>query len=308
MNNEHVAKILENIADILELQSVQYKPRAYRRAAQTVEFLKENIEDVEDLESLSGIGTHIAAKIKELVETGKLDYYEKLKKDIKVDIEGLKEIPNLGPKKIKILYDKLKVKTVKDLEKVLKQQKVRQLAGFAEKTERDLLESIQSNRKKKQRFPYDEVKPIAQKLKTALKRIPSVTKVEIAGSFRRKKPTVGDIDILVVAKDPMKVMKHIKKKGTVLASGATKTSIRMDNGLQVDVRVVAASEYGAALLYFTGSKQHNIRLRKIALRNGMTLNEYGLYTLPEKKRVAGKTEKEIYTKLGMKYMEPEKRT
>jgi len=306
MNNEEIAQILENIADILELQGVQFKPRAYRKASETVSFLKENISDIKDLESLDGIGKHIAAKVRELIDTGKLEYYEKLKKEIKIDIEGLKQIPNLGPKKIKILYKELKIKNVKDLQKALRKGQVSELAGFGSRTEQDLLLSIESNIKKKKRFQLMEVKPIAAKLKRSLKQISGVVKVDVAGSFRRKKETVGDLDLLVVASDPVRVMQHIKKKGTVLVSGQTKTSIRMENGLQVDVRVVSEKEYGAALLYFTGSKQHNIRLRRIALRQSMTLNEYGLYTLA-KKWLAGKTEKGIYAKLGLDFVEPEER-
>ncbi len=140
-----------------------------------------------------------------------------------------------------------------------------------------------------------------------MKRIPSVTKVETAGSFRRKKSSVGDLDILIVAKDPVRVMNKVKKLGTTLVSGQTKTSIRLENGLQVDVRVVNEKEYGAALLYFTGSKQHNIELRKIALKQGLTLNEYALTELTTKEWVAGKTETEIYAKLGLKYKKPEDR-
>jgi DNA polymerase (family X) len=310
MQNHEIAQILENIADILELQNVQFKPRAYRKAAQTVEFLKENIVDVYkrgELQELPGIGIHIAAKIEELIKTGKLKFYTKLKKSIKIDIESLKEIPNLGPKKIKILYEKLKIKNVKDLEKAVKKHKVRELTGFGDKTEEDLRKSLESNLKKKQRFAYEEVKPIAKKLMSTIKRLPSVSKIETAGSFRRKKSTVGDLDILVVADDPMKVMEKIKKLGTVLVSGSTKTSIRLESGLQVDVRVVNETEYGAALLYFTGSKQHNIELRKKALTLGLTLNEYALTELKTKKWVAGKTEQEIYIKLGLKYTKPEDR-
>ena len=260
MKNQLIAKILNNIADILELQEVEFKPIAYRRAAQSIESLSEAIEDVYEkgkLEDIPGVGKHIAEKIAEIIETGKLKYYEQLKKEVKVDVEQLNEIPSLGPKKIKVLYKKLDVKNLKDLEKVLREHKVRELEGFGEKTEETLLHGIELLKKRPSRFLYIHTLPIVEMISKTLQRYDFVKRVEIAGSFRRGKETVGDLDFLVVSSQPSKVMDvftSMKEVKEVLAKGETKSSVRLSNGMQVDLRVVNEKEYGAALLYFIGSK------------------------------------------------------
>lgn len=313
MKNQLIAKILNNIADILELQEVEFKPIAYRRAAQSVESLSEDIEEIyerNELEEIPGVGKHIAEKIAEIIETGKLKYYEQLKKQVKVDVEQLNEIPSLGPKKIKVLYKKLGVKDLQDLEKVLKQHKVRELEGFGEKTEETLLHGIELLKKRPSRFLYTPALPIVEIITKTLQRNDFVQRVEIAGSFRRGKETVGDLDFLVVSSQPQKVMEvftSMKEVKEVLAKGETKSSIRLSNGMQVDLRVVNEKEYGAALLYFIGSKEHNVELRKLALKKGWTLNEYGLTKLKDKKWIAGRTQEEVYQKLGLRFIEPELR-
>ncbi|HLD40438.1 MAG TPA: DNA polymerase/3'-5' exonuclease PolX [Candidatus Nanoarchaeia archaeon] len=313
MKNQLIVKILNNIADILELQEVAFKPIAYRRAAQSIEALSENIEAVYErgeLEEISGVGRNIAEKIAEIIETGKLKYYERLKKEVKVDVEQLNQIPSLGPKKIKVLYQKLGVKDLKDLEKVLKQHKVRDLEGFGEKTEETLSHGIELLKKRPSRFLYIHALPMVEMVKKNLERHDFVKKVEVAGSFRRGKETVGDLDFLAVSSQPKKVMDvftSMKEVKEVLAKGETKSSIRLSNGLQVDLRVVTEKEFGAALLYFIGSKEHNVELRKLALKKGWTLNEYGLTTLKENKWIAGRTQEEIYQKLGLRFIEPELR-
>jgi len=313
MKNQLIVKILNNIADILELQEVEFKPIAYRRAAQSIESLSEDIADIyerNELEEIPGVGKHIGEKIAEIIETGKLKYYEKLKKEIKIDLEQLNEIPGLGPKKIKFLYKTLDVRDLKDLEKVLKQHKVRELEGFGEKTEETLLHGIELLKKRPSRFLYFHAISIVEMVKKNLESYDFVKKVEVAGSFRRGKETVGDLDILVVSSQPAKVMDvFIKMKDVieVLAKGGTKSSIRLSNGMQVDLRVVHEKEYGAALLYFIGSKDHNVELRKVALKRGWTLNEYGLTTLMGNKWIAGRTQEDIYRKLGLRFIEPELR-
>ena len=313
--NKRVAQILQNVGDLLELKEVKFKPEAYRRAAEEIEFLQENVKSVykegklKALQEIPGVGEHIAKKIAEIIKTGRLKYYEKLKKELKVDIEPLKKIPTLGPKKIITLYKKLKIKTVKDLEQAIKKKKLQKLKGFGEKTEKTLLAGIHIL-KTKRRFTYPEVVPIVRKITNTLRVLPYVKKVTAAGSFRRKKATVGDLDFVIVSRNPAEVMESIKYLPGVIetvVSGGTKTSIRLKNGLQVDFRVVKEKQYGAALLYFTGNKKHNIELRKVALRKGYTLNEYGLYTLKGKKWVAGRTEKEIYQKLDLKVPQPKER-
>ena len=313
MKNQLIVKILNNIADILELQEVEFKPIAYRRAAQSIESLSEDIADIYErgeLEKISGVGKHIAEKIAEIIETGKLKYYEKLKKEVKVDVEGLNEVPSLGPKKIKVLYKKLGVKDVPGLEKVLKQHKVRELEGFGEKTEETLLYGIELLKKRPSRFLYIHAMPMAEMISKTLKKHDFVKRVEIAGSYRRGKETVGDLDFLVVSSQPKKVMDiftGMKDVIQVLAKGETKSSVRLSNGMQVDLRVVNEKEHGAALLYFIGSKEHNVELRKLALKKDWTLNEYGLTVLKDKKWIAGRTQEEIYQKLGLRFIEPELR-
>ncbi len=312
MDNFQVAKILNNIADLLEIKGIPFKPAAYRNAARSIENLDEDLLEMykqQKLREIPGVGQHIAEKVIELILTGKLKYYQKLKKEVKVDIENLRKISSLGPKKIMVLYKKLGVKNVKDLEKAIKQGKVQKLVGFGEKTAQNFLAGI-SLLKTKRRYSYIEAKPIALELVKWMKKAPYLEAIEVAGSFRRKKATIGDLDLLVVSKVPSEISDHFikfKRVKMVLAKGRTKSAVILDNGLQVDLRVVKKQEFGAALLYFTGSKEHNIALRKIALKQGLTLNEYGLFTLTEKKWVAGKTEKNIYLKLGLKYIPPERR-
>ncbi len=313
MKNLLIAKILNNIADILELQGINFKPQAYRKAALSVEGLAEDIEEWYQhgkLQEIPGVGASIAEKIEEIIKTGKLPYYEKLKKEIKIDIEELNLIPGLGPKKIKILYQKLNVKKVKDLEAAIKNGKLQQLAGFGEETARNLLKGIEFFKTNPKRFLYAQALPMVNQIIEKLKKNSAVDKIEVAGSFRRGKETVGDIDILASSKQPEKVMDtfvSIPDVKDVLAKGMTKSSIRLSNGLQVDLRVVKDTEWGSALLYFIGSKEHNVELRKLALSKGYTLNEYGLFRVKDKKWIAGKTEQEIYGKLGMDYIEPELR-
>ncbi len=313
MKNQLIVKLLNNIADILELQEVEFKPQAYRRAAQSIESLSEDIEEVYkrgELEEIPGVGKHIGEKIAEIIETGKLKYYEQLKKEVKVDVEGLNEIPSLGPKKIKVLYQKLGVKDVPDLEKAIKQHKVRELEGFGEKTEETLLHGIELLKKRPSRFLYLHALPVVDAITKHLKKYPFVKKVEIAGSYRRGKETVGDLDFLAISSQPHKVMDvftTMPDVKEVLAKGATKSSVRLSTGMQVDIRVVQDKEFGSALLYFIGSTEHNIELRKLALKKGYTLSEYGLFRLKGKQWAAGKTQEEIYAKLGLRYTEPELR-
>src|SRR3989344_3783164 len=312
MKNLEIARILNNIADILEIQEVPFKPRAYKNAARAIESLSEDIEELYkrgELEKIPGVGEHIAKKIEEIIKTGKLKYYEKLKKELKIDLESLKHIPSLGPKKIKFLFGKLKIKNLNDLEKAAKQQKLRELPGFGEETEKNILQGIEFVKNRPKRFLYSEVSPIVNDIIKRLSSLKFVEKIEVAGSYRRGKETIGDLDFLAVSKQPEKIMgaftslPDIKK---VLAKGLTKASILLGQ-IQVDLRVVAEKEYGSALLYFIGNKEHNVELRKLALSKGYTLSEYGLFKLKGKSWAAGRTENEIYQKLGLSYIPSELR-
>jgi len=298
---------------MLELKDVPFKPQAYRNAARGIENLTKDISKIYQkgkLQEIPGIGEHIAKKIEEIILTGELKYYEKLKKELKIDIEALNKIPNLGPKKIKILYNKLKIKNIENLENAIKKKQIQKLPGFGEKTELLFLKGIELFKTKPKRWPYKDAEPIVNQILKHFQNTPFIQKIEVAGSFRRKKATIGDLDFLVVSNQPEKVIKHfisLPNIKEIIVKGKTKTSIRLNNNLQVDLRVVKEEELGAAQLYFIGSKEYNIQLRKIALSKGYTLNEYGLFELKTKKKVAGKTEKEILKKLNVKYTKPEKR-
>ena len=313
MKNQLIINILNNIADILDLQEVKFKPQAYRRVAQSISALQEPIEEIYkkgELYEIKGVGQHIGLKLEEIINTGKLKYYEKLKKQTKIDIETLGAIPFLGPKKIKALYQNLGIKNLKDLKKAIKEKKIRGLSGFGKKTEQLIAKNIKYAKTQKNRFPYAIALPIAEEYKQEFSKHKFIERVETAGSFRRRKATIGDLDILVQSSKPEQVMKifsTLPNVKSIIVKGKTKTSVRLKNGLQVDLRVVKKKEFGAALLYFTGSKEHNVMLRKLALKKGWTLNEYALTDLKTKKWIAGKTEKEIYSKLGLKYIAPEER-
>ncbi|MBI4983327.1 DNA polymerase/3'-5' exonuclease PolX, partial [Candidatus Woesearchaeota archaeon] len=313
MKNLEIARIMYHIADMLELQEVQFKPQAYRNAARSIENLSEDVKIVYErgeLNKIPGIGEHIAQKIAEVIETGRLEYYEQLKKEVGFDIEQLLRIPTLGPKRIKVLHQELKINDLGDLEKAVKMGKLRGIRGFGEETEKHILEGIKLIRSKPLRYTYAQAQLIVEEIIRYFKKFNFVKKIEVAGSYRRGKETVGDLDFLVVSPQPQKVMESFIKLPDVkevLARGATKSSIRLRSGMQIDVRVVQEKEFGSALLYFTGNKEHNIEVRKIALSKGYTLSEYGLFRLKPKKWVAGRSEEEIYPKLGLRYMEPELR-
>ncbi len=313
MKNLDIVRILNNIADILELQEVQFKPQAYRKAAVEIENLTEDIEEIYkkgELEEIPGVGENIAEKIEEIIKTGKLQYYEKLKKEVAVDIEHLNEVPGLGPKKIKVLYKELGIKTVADLEKACKKHTIQTLEGFGAKTEEDFLKGIELVKTRPKRFLYVQALPIVDFILKQFSKYPFIENIQIAGSFRRGKETVGDLDFLAISEQPEKVMNAfvtLPDVKEVLARGTTKSSLRLTNGMQIDLRVVHKNQFGSAMNYFIGSKEHNVELRKLALSKGLTLSEYGLFTIKKKKWIAGRTEEEIYKKLGLQYIPPELR-
>ncbi|MBI4152936.1 DNA polymerase/3'-5' exonuclease PolX, partial [Candidatus Woesearchaeota archaeon] len=292
---------------------VQFKPRAYQKAARTIESLSESIEEIYnrgELTELPGVGEHIAEKIEELIKTGKLNYYTELKKKLPMDVEQLGKVPGMGPKRIKLLYETLAIKNLNDLKEAAQLHQIRTIKGLGEKVEADILKGIGFADTKTSRFLLGYVMPLAEEIKTQLEKLEDVSRVEIAGSYRRRKETIGDIDILAVSSKPQHVMDyfvHMKEVSDVLAHGSTKSSVRLHNGLQIDLRVVKEREFGSALQYFTGNKEHNVELRKIALKKGFTLNEYGLFTVKRKKWIAGKTEEDIYRKLGVLCVPPEMR-
>ncbi len=316
MKNQEIAQIFYNIADILEMQNVQWKPIAYRKAARALESLSEPVEDIfkeggiKALEEIQGIGEGLAKKIIQYIETGKIDEYERLKKSLPKGLLDLMKIQGIGPKKAQMLYKKLGIKSVKDLEKAAKKHLIQKLETFKEKTEENILKGIELFKQKKERMLLGLALPQAREIISRLEKVEGVQRVEPAGSLRRMKETIGDIDILVTSKDPTPVMESFTKMPSVkriLAKGETKSSVILKTGLQADVRVLEPSSFGSALQYFTGNKDHNIKLRMIAVKKGLKLSEYGLFTKKGDDKVAGKTEEEVYKRLGLPYIEPELR-
>ena len=315
MKNADIAKILYDIALYLEMKDENiFKIRAYERAGQTIESLPEDIEllykkgGLQALRELPGIGEAIAEKIGELIETGRLETYEKLKKEIPVDIDSLRRIEGIGPKKILILYKRLNIKDIEGLEKAAKQGLIRRMDGFGVKSEENILKGIEFLKRSKGRYVLGHVMHLALDIEDRLNSLPYVKKAVVAGSFRRRRETIGDIDILVTSDSPEKVMNYFVKMPEVInvfGKGKTKSTVLLENGMDADLRVVPNRSYGAALNYFTGSKDHNVALRRIAIEKGFKLSEYGLFK--GNKFVASKTEEDVYKALGLKYVEPELR-
>jgi DNA polymerase (family 10) len=314
MKNLEVAELLKNIAQLLEIKGeLVFKIRAYERAALTIKDLDEDIEDVWKkgrLGDIPGVGKALTKKISEFLERGKLDYYEKLKKSVPVKVEELGRVEGLGPKTILKLYKKYNIKNLKDLGKAAKQGKIQKLEGLGPIVEKNILKRIEFAKSTKKRLLLRQASAIAEEVKAKLKNLKEINKIEIAGSLRRRKDTIGDVDILITSSNPKKVMDFfVQMKGVkdILAKGITKSSVKFKKGMQVDLRIIDADRFGAALLYFTGSKQHNIKLRKIAIKKGMKLSEYGVFDKKTDKLLASKTEKDCYKKLGLKYVKPKLR-
>lgn len=314
MKNLEVASVLKKIALFLEMDDVPFKPRAYEKAARSIEALEDEVEDiyqkggVKALMQIPGVGESIAEKIEELITTGKLEYYEKLKVKVPVDLDSLYGIEGLGPKKIKVLWQELKIKNIDDLEKACLAHDVSKFPGFQEKTEQNILKGISFARKSEGRYILGFVLPSLREIEARLKSLPEVEKVLLGGSVRRMKETIGDADFLVASEYPTTVMDFfvsMPEVSDIFAKGETKASVRLKIGIQADIRVVAAKSFGAALQYFTGNKDHNVALRTIAQAKGWKLSEYGLFQ--GKKLVAGRDENEIYEKLGLKWIPPEMR-
>ncbi len=315
VHNSDIATVLNQVGDMLDIKGENpFRVRAYQNAARTVSGLSQSVADMvkkgEDLSKLSGIGKDIAGKIKEIVETGTLQQLEILKSELPGELLDLLKMETLGPKRVKALYDELDIKNLSQLEKAAKDHKIQNLDGFGKKTEQKILNEIERFNKEgeKGRFKLVVAEEYILPLKEYLEKIKSVKLIDIAGSYRRRKETVGDIDILTSCKkgsDVMEKFVHYEDVERVISQGETKSSVVLRNGLQVDLRVVPEAGYGAALHYFTGAKAHNIAIRKMGVKKNLKINEYGVFK--EDDRVAGKTEKEVFESVGMPYIPPELR-
>jgi len=314
IHNSDIADIFNQTADLLEIRGENpFRIRAYRNAARTIQSLSKNVSQLlsedGDLTKYPGIGKDLAGKIEELVRTGSFKLLTKLKKQVPEELSELMNISGLGAKRVAKIYRELDISSLDQLKQALDTGKIRDLEGFGKKTEqniRDEIERLEKEPAKRNKLAIAE--EIAQPLIEYLKKAKGIKEVSLAGSFRRRKETVRDLDILVTCKRGSNIMDHFtsyEDVQKVVSKGRTKSTILLRSNFQVDVRVVQQVSYGSALIYFTGSKQHNIAIRKIGINKKYKLNEYGVFK--DKKKVAGKTESEVYKKIGLKFIEPELR-
>jgi DNA polymerase (family 10) len=308
MTNREIAHILNNISGYLAMDDIPFKPRAYEKAAISIEALDESVFDIyktggmKALENVPAVGFGIAQKIKEYIETGKIKEYEILKKKVPVNLEELSAVEGIGPKSILKLYKELNIRNIKDLEKAIKEKKIRGIEGFGQKSEENIMMSIRFLKNSNSRFPLGYVLYDLRKIEERIKKLPGVKKVLLGGSIRRMKEDVGDADILVavssdkIAKDVINYFINMPEVAHICSHGNTKSSVKLKNHINFDLRVVAEKSFGSAAQYFTGSKDHNIELRKIAIKKGLKLNEYGF-----------SKEEEVYKTLGLQWIPPEMR-
>lgn len=314
MTNAEIIKIFHEMAQYLEMEEVPFKPRAYERVASALEALEEEVAGIyrhsglDGLHKIPGVGEALALHIAEMLKTGRFKEYEQLKKKLPIKLDELTAVEGMGPKKAKVLYEKLGVKNLKDLERAAKEGKIAKLEHFGKKTEENILQGIGFLKSGGGRMLLGEALPRARKMIAELKKIPGVVAVSEAGSLRRRQETIGDIDILVASAKAKEVFAHVVRIPGVVkiwGQGPTKASVHLKEGFDVDVRVIDPASWGAALQYFTGSKAHNIKTRTIAVKKRLKLNEYGVYK--GTRSVAGRTEEEVYKALGLPYFEPEMR-
>jgi DNA polymerase (family 10) len=310
--NKQIAETLREISLFLEAEGVAFKPQAYERAADVIDMLDEELAllykkcGTACIDELPGIGKSIANKIEELVTTGRLKYYNDLKKKYPVDMLELTEIQDVGPKTVLALYKALNIKTLQDLERAAKAGKIRKVPRFGQKSEQKILKGLGFLKEHAGRFRLHDVWPLAESVVAKLRNLSGVTHCEAAGSVRRRKETIGDIDILITTSKPelaITTFKRLPEISEVLEEGATKVAVRYRDGINGDLRILRPDEYGSALVYFTGSKEHNVLIRERAIKLKMKLSEYGLFR--GRKRVACKTEEEVYRMLNMDWAPPE---
>jgi DNA polymerase (family 10) len=329
VDNAGIERLLDEVADLLEISGANpFRVRAYRNAARTVEAqttpFARLVEEGRDLTELPGIGKEMAAHIQEMVATGRLSQHQELLRQVPRSLVELMRLPGLGPKRAKKLWAELGIETVEALEKAARSGQVARLEGFGEKSQAKILQGIADYREHQSRFRIDQADRLIEPLLAHLRKVREVRRLEVAGSFRRRKETVGDIDLLAVAGKPCPVMKAFttyEEVERVEASGDTRGTVVLASGLQVDLRIVPPDSYGAALVYFTGSKDHNVRLRSRGVEQGLKINEYGVFKGSGRarrpaerdedpragKRVAGREEKDVYAAVGLPWMPPELR-
>jgi DNA polymerase (family X) len=321
VENPEIARVLEEVADILEIQNENpFRIRAYRNATRTVEGLttplRKWVEEGRNLTDLPGIGKEMANHIREMVETGTLGFRDELLAEVPRSLIELMRLPALGPKKAKKIHDELKVGSIDELEAAAKEGRIAAIPGFGAKSQEKILAGIQEYRQHGSRFLLTDADRAIEPLLAYLRGVPEVERLEVAGSYRRRCETVGDIDLLAIASQAVPVMERFRaypQVDKVLMAGDTRSTVVLGSGLQVDLRVVPAECYGAALVYFTGSKEHNVKLRRRAVERGLRISEYGVYRLDERnpdsegERIAGREEADVYGTVGLGWIAPELR-
>ncbi len=314
MKNREIAAIFNSIADILEIKDANvFRIRAYRRAAASLESLPHDLDrlvEEDKLNEIAGVGKDLSEKIKEYYRDGEIGYLSDLLDEVPKEILLMLKIPGLGPKKVKLFYQKLDIISIAQLESAAKEGRLRELPSIKEKTEENIIRGIEFLKKGNGRMLLGWALPLATSIVFELKKLKEVKKISIAGSLRRMRDTIGDIDILVGSSKPKSVMDRFNSLDIVkkiVVKGETKSSILTEGGVQVDLRVVSEDSFGAALQYFTGSQNHNVHLRQIAQRKGLKINEYGVFRVKDDKKIASKDEEGIYETLGMNFIPPELR-
>jgi DNA polymerase (family X) len=321
VDNPQIARVFEEVADVLEIQNANpFRIRAYRNAVRTVEGqatpLRRMVEEGRPLTELPGIGKEMAAHIKEMVETGTLGFRDELLAEVPRSLIELMRLPGLGPKKARKLWDDLQIGSVDALEEAAKAGRIAAVPGFGAKTQERILAGIQEHRQHSSRMLLSEAERSVEPLLAYLRELPALARLEVAGSYRRRRETVGDIDLLAIAQpaEAAAVMDRFRQYGQidkVLMAGETRSSIVLGSGLQVDLRVVPPECYGAALVYFTGSKEHNVKLRRRAVEQGLRISEYGVFKVEDEGKegecVAGREEEDVYAAVGLPFIPPEMR-
>ncbi len=312
MTNQEVASLLDDIGDMLEiLGDNPFRVRAHHRAANSI---RSSVEDVNALvkerrlTDLPAVGEGLAERVAELLSTGKMSYYEDLKTQVPPRLLELMSVPGVGPKKAKAFYEELRITDVDELMKAAREGRVHALKGMNAKSEENIIKGIELLRAGRKRMLLSEAYPVAKKFVDGLRGQPGVAEADYAGSLRRMKETIGDIDILAAGDDPAVVAEYfagLPEVERVLAKGETKASVLTADGLQLDLRVVKPGEYGSALQYFTGSKDHNVRLRDMAKKRGLKISEYGIFDVPTGKNLGSRTEADVYGAMGLDYIDPE---
>jgi DNA polymerase (family 10) len=313
MLNQEIARAFNEIADLLEIKGENpFRIRAYRRAAQNIESLGRDIADMseDEMTKVPGIGKDLAGKIREFIEKGRIERLEDLRREVPPGLTDIMTVPGVGPKTAKVIFEELGISSIEELEVAAREGRLQGLPGIKRKTEENIIRGIEMLKRGRERQPLGRVLPLAEEIVERLKRVKSVRKISLAGSLRRWKDTIKDIDILATSTSPNEVMNafvNMPEVEEILLKGPTKSSVVLGEGLQVDLRVVEEDSFGAALQYFTGSKAHNIKIRERAVKMGLKINEYAVFRESDGKKIAGKTEEEVYEAIGLPYIPPELR-